>query len=199
MYLVGLFLGLFFGFHSNDEEVVEHFIIAENSEIELFGNSSFGGFSCESPVSQAENDVQLEYTVVENNIYFQNARILVPVSSFDCGVKKLTTDMQSLLHADEYPEIAIQLIMFRQTVDNSPMLNENSDQGSMVMDFMIAGKESRQETAVVRKWNEESFTLKGQVILDLNDFGIEPPKPLFGLMEVSNEVEVHFDLTLKKI
>ena len=200
MYLILIFVQLLNSFWSTSDLEVKKFVLQENSEINIIGKSSFGNFTCESKsLYDNQQQVELAYTVIENIFHFQHGTLIIPVNGFDCGVNKITSDMQTLLHEDQYPEIGISLLMYIRMIQGTPMLSDNEEQGKLVMMFEIAGKEKEEELTVDRVINDDGFSLSGNVKLKLSDYGLETPKPMFGLVEISDEVVIQFNLNFLKI
>lgn len=117
----------------------------------------------------------------------------IPVNNFKSTNRKMDEDFMELIKADEYPYIQItihvmnaQLISFVNDTVFYPEIN-----------VQLAGKSHSYRTSVqLRRCQDQSNHVFGEVHLNLDDFDLEPPLIFFGLVKVKKDVLINFALTL---
>lgn len=128
---------------------------------------------------------------------FSQADLSVDIASLDCGGRGINRDLFRILRASDYPSILIRL---RELTLISGAPWGSSPRGVMQakvlltllgctrsLCFLVQG--TREPEAVLRA--------RGCVVIYLSDFGIQPPRALFGTIRVRDAVRVTFDLRLR--
>lgn len=167
----------------------------EVSRLWIEGSSNVNTFDCvaneysgEAVVGQngtEESDQEDQEVTLE---------VVINVNGFDCGKRKMNSDMKKALKADSYPNITF-------SYSRAELLNSND-----VNQFIVEG-----DLTVAGVTREISFIAEGDVSengemrargskkIFMTDYGIEPPTGLLGLIKADDELTVHFDLTAKRI
>lgn len=132
---------------------------------------------------QGEGDVALQVTL--------------PIRSLECGKEKMNRDMYEALQANRHPNITYRLL-------DAEMLNEISNPDSV--GWMNIGARGLLTVAGVTDTTEmilqgqpigqSRFRIKGSFPLNMRDFNIKPPTALLGLIRASEELIVHFDVSV---
>jgi len=172
-----------FGFVTTTKTKVK---ILSKSEVTICGKSNVNSFQCKYNSNLLENEIIV--TSIKNNdtkVCLSNAKILIKSKGFDCGNKMITKDFKSILKADNYDNISIEL----------KELDLNNNCFLTKLDIEIAGK--RKEYTIPVTFNENTNNVKGNLKINIKDFNLKSPKKLFGLIEVNDNVEVNFNLFLQ--
>ncbi len=168
-------------------------IITEESSLEIFISTNVKDFHCELK-GYSGDEVLYERLDIVSGMFQLSGKLEVASADFDCHNRFMTSDFAKTLKADDYPLIAIRFI------DLLPMTNrDNPDvlQGSA--EITLAGVTNVYKIRCTSSDNGTTKHLNGSQALRLSDFGLVPPKKLFGALTVSDSVWVEFHLKLKSI
>lgn len=128
---------------------------------------------------------------VEGNLKVQNAsstEINFEVAVADIKSERGPTmdkKMHAALKKEEYPKVFF-------------VLEQIKNESILVGMLTIAGMEKSVEIAAEITVDEDIVKIKGERIIVLQDFGIEPPSAMFGQIIVGDEVTVKFDLLFEQ-
>ena len=174
---------LSFGFVATTKTKVK---ILSKSEVTITGKSNVNSFQCKYNSNFLENEITV--TSIKNNdakVSLSNAKILIKSKGFDCGNKMITKDFKTILKADDYDNIGIEL----------KELDLNNNCFLTKLDIEIAGKSK--EYIIPVNFNENTNNVKGNLKLNIKDFNLKSPKKMFGLIEVNDNVDINFNLFLE--
>lgn len=119
---------------------------------------------------------------------FRGAILVLNNKGFDCGNKGINQDFHDLLKSDQYPEILLEI--------NQVKLR-TKEFGVATICITMAGKQKYYDVPINIK-DEHIAQFQGELELNIQDFNLEPPKKLFGIIVVKDEIEINFDLKVKK-
>ncbi len=121
------------------------------------------------------------------------AKVVVPVSSFDCGKRRMNRDFYDALKAQNHPDI-------RYELDHAEVLRPaGPEDGAYALRatgrLTIAGAERRIELDVTgRRLPDGRYRVQGSRSLVMTDFGVDPPTALLGLIRADERIVVGFNL-----
>lgn len=145
-------------------------------------------FSYDLTETNLHNDVQLSGS--SDSGY---TSIVIPVRDFRCENKIAFNDFITLLKADKYPVLTINIpyrMMFQPYHSDSLILNN--------LTATIAGISKKYDIACrIENMNTDGCLLSGTLNIRLSDLDIVPPVKYFGLVKVKNEVIVKFGVHLR--
>ena len=123
----------------------------------------------------------------------------IPVKSFDCGRSRMNRDMYEALKSDKYDYITFEFENAR-SLERSPSVSESLfDDGYQPFQIdgvlNVAGVD-RNVTLLVRgrPEGEGRYRILGQKEISMQDFEIDPPTALRGLIRAHDDLTVFFDL-----
>lgn len=172
-----------FGFSQNS------FQFLPESQLTITGETNINEFLCAYNTSLIPNIKNIKFKGNTDEIHFENAILKLDNQGFDCGNKGINEDFQSLIKASEYPEIQLEL---RELLFKTPL------QAIALLRISIAGKQKDYRVPVIIEENPV-VQYAGKLNLDINDFELTPPKKLFGLIVVKEDVQINFKLIAKNI
>lgn len=184
--IIMLFCGAFTNAQSNPKEKTVK--VLPSSELTITGDTNINKFTCVFDTSFLKEPQTVSYSEKASVIDFSNARLRLPTKGFDCGSKPINKDFYELIKADKYPEIVLEL---------HKVTLKDATSGIANICILIAGKEKYYDVPVAIKTGEIA-EFKGSMELNINDFGLEPPKKLFGMIVVKDDIQINFDLRVKK-
>lgn len=181
LHIIAILILLSFGFSKNQSKVK----ITNKSEVTIKGKSNVNSFECKYNSEFIENDLHVSITRNNSKMLLEGAKIDIKSNGFDCAHKMITKDFKSILKAEEYPHIVInvrELIIVKENI-------------SAKLNIKIAGIEK--EYMVPVSYNQNNGNVKGQLKLNIKDFKLKSPKKLLGMVVVNDNVEISFNLFLQ--
>lgn len=186
----------FLSFMADSKQSVRKRIrIEDQSRLYLDGTSNVNAFTCD-----CEDRFEAQLIEAESgNGYsrFKDAGLALRVKSLNCKNRKIDTDLQKALMADQYPNIRVVLLDSWQSVNCADGSCDNwFDVQANVM-ITIARVSSKEFIrAKARMLGPNRFQLKGEKWLKMSAFGITPPEAMFGMIKVNDDISFHFDLVV---
>ncbi|MFN7044246.1 MAG: YceI family protein [Flavobacterium sp.] len=179
--IIAVFILLSFGFSKNQTQVK----ITNKSEVVIKGKSNVNSFECKYDSDFIQNDLQVSISRNNSKILLDGAKLAIKSTGFDCAHKMITKDFKTILKADEYPHIVI----------NVKEINTIKENISAKINVKIAGIEK--EYLVPITYNPSNGNVKGLLKLNIKDFKLKSPKKLLGMVVVNDHVEINFNLFLQ--
>jgi hypothetical protein len=123
------------------------------------------------------------------------SRIKIPVEEFKCTNKFVYKDFLTLLKAEMYPYLEIDIPAssgIKYNIDDSLILKG--------VTITFAGVSNQYDiNCKIEKGDNENQILEGSARIKLTDIDIAPPVRLFGLVKVKNEITINFEFCLKSV
>lgn len=153
-----------------------------------------------------QNDETANDSITIPEDYDFATQVRVPISSFDCGDPRMERDMFEALKSNAHPTIAYQLtavenIRAVREVQEDEQKDEQAVQADPVLRFMTRGElllagvtREIEMDVVVRRIDDERWSLIGRKQLKMSDFDVTPPSAFLGLIRAHDTVEVTFNL-----
>ncbi len=158
------------------------------SQLNITGDTNISAFECIFNTSYLKKEQVIQYTGTNSYLRFTDAVLTLDTKAFDCGNKRINKDFHDLIKSDEHPEIFLELYEIKIRSNNFAIAKAC---------ITIAGKQKTYELPVeIIEGNVSHF--KGKLKLNINDFGLEPPKKLFGMIVVKDDIEINFNLVVQK-
>jgi hypothetical protein len=179
--VIAVFILLSFGFSKNQTKVK----ITNKSEVIIKGKSNINSFECKYDSDFIQNDLQVSISKNNSKILLDGAKLAIKSTGFDCAHKMITKDFKTILKADEYPHIVI----------NVKEINTIKESISAKINVKIAGIDK--EYIVPITYNPNNGNVKGLLKLNIKDFKLKSPKKLLGMVVVNDNVEINFNLFLQ--
>jgi hypothetical protein len=119
--------------------------------------------------------------------------IIIPVEEFKCTNKYVYIDFLTLLKAEQYPYLEID-------IPNNSGITNNTDNSVILkgVTITVAGVSNQYDISckIEKGYNEDQF-LDGTARIKLTDLEIVPPVKFFGLVKVKNEITINFQFCIK--
>jgi polyisoprenoid-binding protein YceI len=166
--------------------------VQPDSRVWITGSSTIRRFTCRAKTVSGHVALRAEATR-ETILAGRNAAdapsLTVPFAQLDCGIGAMNRHLREAVQAVRYPNVSFRLDRYAATVAGEvPTVH-------LVGSLAIAGV----ERPIVLDARLAADTLgvmhvRGVYVVQLTDFGIEPPRRFGGLLTVRNRVAVHFDV-----
>lgn len=164
------------------------------STLQIEGTSTMHGFTCKTDKMEAYIDVDPAFRVkqlTEVAHPIVKTRVVVPVKSLKCGEGKMNDNMYSTLQADKNPTITYVLSTY--SLDGAA--TESAFGANTEGVLTIVGKDKTIAMPIkAQRLADGSAMATGKATLLMTDFGIKPPKFMFGALRVGNEIKVSFNI-----
>ncbi|MDR9416120.1 MAG: YceI family protein [Gracilimonas sp.] len=166
--------------------------LSNESKLSINGKSNVNDFRCQSEHELYRDPMNYTYHFEGDTINVDGVSLSLAISQFDCGKKAINRDFRSTLKYKEYP--FIEIVLNELTLDDQQDLIPTTAK----VTIRIAGQERKYEVPLTAfESRENSVLVGGKKVLRMTDFGLTPPAPMFGLIQVSDELEVEFDLIVQ--
>ncbi len=161
--------------------------ILPESQLSITGKTNINEFSCAFNTSLIPMAKNIKFKGNPEELHFENAILILDNKGFDCGNKAINKDFQTLIKSRKYPEIELEL---------RELLFETPQQAIALLRISIAGKQKDYRVPVIIKENPV-IQYAGKLNLDINDFELTPPKKIFGLIVVKDDIEINFNIIVE--
>lgn len=180
-------VGSFCAFKSPDFKTFKAFLTPE-SELIIKGHSNVNNFQCQYEITELSDSIKVSYSVADDVLSFSKAKLELKNLAFDCGNRGINRDFNKLLKTEEFPKIRIDLISAEKRIKDSDI--------TVMVDITICNISKSFEILVQVNKRNDDLIVCGTLPIDINDFQLEPPKKMLGLVKVSNEIEIDFSLAV---
>lgn len=167
----------------------------EKSKLWIEGSSNVNKFECQARSHSGFASVQQGPEITLRDAESENIEIkmTIEVKSFNCGQSRMNRDLNTALQSDRHPEIIFDYE--RSNVLSTNPGTPESYQLEVFGTLTVAGvsKEIRIEAEGIIE-SEDKLRVKGNKVIKMTDFSVEPPVAMLGLVRANDELNVHFDL-----
>lgn len=174
----------------NLEKSSKSVLITSQSDLHIKGSSNVTDFKCKYNIQNLDEPIRIHYERTNNVMRFENSMLVLENSGFDCGGKGINRDFHGLLQSDIFPRITLRLKEIKLNLNNKHLADAS-------VEIEIAGLTHtyQMETEFHR---EQNWHISGQLKLNIKDFQLKAPKKMLGLIVVSEEIEISFELVVKE-
>ncbi|PHN07325.1 YceI family protein [Flavilitoribacter nigricans] len=171
------------------------FIIDPSSQLRLEGVTNVNRFSCDC----SDNFPKDTYELIQDNrpfiINLRNTDFRLATNKLDCGRKGINNDLRKALKADSFPFIRIEVQTIRLPEGAGEISSTAWTEIPVKTQITIAGTRRPLHLSVEAKaLGDDYYQLRSRTEVAMSDFGIDPPRPMFGMIKVEDVITIHFDL-----
>lgn len=150
------------------------------------GSSIDGGVSI-SLVRDADGAIDLHATFVDGT---PKAEARIPIDSLDGSKRGMNGRMEKALKADKHD--TIEFVLREVKLADGPDAPDGELRGIAIGDLSMAGSTKTAEFDVTVSATDRNIRVDGAASLDMTDFGVEPPRAMFGALRTGEIVTVTF-------
>ena len=123
--------------------------------------------------------------------------LTIPVEALRCsGGRPMERDLVAALNAIQYPSIRIRFREVRGAVEHD--MDARTYRVTVATDISLAGFTRAVDTIVTaERLSPETFRITATVPLKMTEFGIQPPRALFGMIRAADQLTVSLTLVLE--
>lgn len=166
-------------------------LVKNNSEVSISGTSNVNSFICCYDIAKLETPIPVDFMYNGKNMIFKSTVLELENNSFDCGHKAINKDFKKLLKTETYPKIKLQLLGIQELEAHKEVYKAH------VKIYIADCAKTYYFPVTVTK--NEMYQVTGELNLNLQDFNLEAPKKMLGLIVVHDEITVNFNLYLKLV
>lgn len=194
LYTVVLLLLL--GLIGNAQEYGYHGVKIISSSIIIEGKTNINRFECYMDRPAVNDSILVKNIWSNNQIEFEGLHLQYSISDFECGIRAMNDDFQELLKASEEPFLYLDLNSILICPDNDSFEELNVDADVRIL---LAGVERKVKIEGGRVLNHSSahLTLRGRKGMCMTDFGIDPPTKMFGMVKVTDDIQIEFEIGME--
>jgi hypothetical protein len=172
--------------------------VRPDSRLWLEGSSNVRDWRCDATTLDAAIDVDggmLHAGAASSVARLRRVQVRVPTHALTCGRSQMDNIMYKALHVDDAPDC-------RQIVGRFEVVSTAGDANqSLVMQgtLRIAGRERIVRVPVeLEEQRDGTMRAQGALPILMTDYGITPPRALFGVLRTENRIVVKFDLLVDR-
>lgn len=204
--MTGLFINNFIwvailSLHLNDfvspSLIKEVWVVKSNSSLKIDGKTNINSFSCTID-SYGKNDTLICQKGNQSaELFAVSSTLIIPVDDFDCHHRIMTKDLQKTLKSDQFPYMLINFKHFSRLPSD---IRPHTEDFYSIAEITLAGSTKKFTIYFKAKSiQQNTIELVGQKIILFSDFHLKPPSKLGGTIKVRNELDVQFNLNLKRV
>ncbi|PWE00786.1 YceI family protein [Marinilabilia rubra] len=172
--------------------------LLQGQTIKLSGTDNSVGVSGTSSLHDWDMELK-EFEATAQLTTNEEGKSFIEKAAFSGDANNLSSDNSIMdnkahdaLDAEDHPEI-----LFKQK-GSAPMEVANGEQVTLKGTLSIAGEIKTVEVTVnYSLTHEKQLTINGESELNMTDFGMKPPKAMFGTIKTDDLVNVKFKMNLK--
>ena len=172
----------------------ELLVLQPQSRLWIDGTSTIRSFSCKADDVNAvveTNDLNAIPTLLSGDKGVKAVRVTVPAERMDCGNGTMNEHMRKALKVAESPTITFTLS------DYDVAKNADGITGTINGTLDLGGVKKSISFKANGRSEGGMLHIDGAYDLRMTDYGLKPPKLMFGRIKVGETVKVNFDLLLK--
>ncbi len=174
---------------AQQQEVSIQTVVLNESKLRINGTSNVTDFECKYANSFELDTLSHQLEISKDSILVSGDNLPLTIDSFDCGKRAINRDFKSTLKSKEYPNIDISLL---------EVFSENDIPTSASIAISLGGTTQKYLVSLTEEvMDDKVVSISGTQKLKLSDFNLEPPRALFGLIKVRDELVVTFELLVK--
>ncbi|MEP0984635.1 hypothetical protein [Ekhidna sp.] len=185
------------GSYTNVKEPASyHKVKITSSAILINGTTNVNRFQCGLDQPALNDSIVVKDIWSNQKLDFEGLRLVYKIKDFECGIRAMDSDFQELLKADTDPYLLLQLNSITLHAGNQSFEELNVD---AEVEIFMAGVEKTIEISGGKVYNHSSahLTLKGKKELFMSDFEIAPPTKFFGVVKVTDDIEIEFEISME--
>jgi len=130
----------------------------------------------------------------KDKIYISKNQLSIDVKNFTSENKMALRDFLTLIKSDAYPNLHVQL-NYIETVAGKD--KDRYTKGNAYVNITIAGVTKQYYIPVSSNQHGEDVFVDGGKKISIRDFGLEAPEVMYGLIKVSEWINIDFHLICK--
>jgi len=168
-----------------------------DSQVAIEGSSNLKAIRCVAASVRYPGSIQAEFDAERSVLRLHQGKILLDVAALDCGARVINQDMRETLKAEQFPQIAMDILSVQLPVGKS----------DLDLPWQTCKAETRVRMAGVTR--SEPFIFQGKRLgpgryrvtgsheIKLSNYCLEAPSAMMGLIKVDDCFLIQLDLTFQ--
>jgi hypothetical protein len=182
--------------HIREQRTV-NLLVHPDSQVAIEGSSNLKAIRCEAASVRFPSSLQADFDPQLALLRLHQGKILLDVAALDCGARVINQDMRETLKAEEFPQIAMDILSVQLP----------SGQTDLSQPWQTCKAETRVRMAGVTR--SEPFVFQGKRLgpghyrvtgsheIRLSNYCLEAPSAMMGLIKVDDCFLIQLDLTFQ--
>ncbi|WP_228526612.1 MULTISPECIES: hypothetical protein [unclassified Flavobacterium] len=149
-------------------------LVINKIKIEITGLSTVGKYNC-------SNTLSIKDTIYINSVKKNAFNTEIKMSSFDCGNKIMTKDLQGTVKVKQFPNSSVCITDVKPSGKNY----------KCKLNFFITDKILKYKDFILYNSDDK---IQGTLNLKFSDLELEPPVKMAGLIKVKDDIIINFSL-----
>lgn len=172
----------------SEKEYNAKIFFGSKSSLKIHCKTNINRFDCDFNLNKLSDSLMVSYSTNGSLLEFSKANLILPNVFFNCGGQGINKDFHTLLKTKEFPEIQLTLIRLN-------FLSKDLCTATAEIDIVICGIIKTYKIPITIN-SDHSINVEGKLPIDILDFSLEPPSKVLGMIKVSNEIEIEFNLNI---
>lgn len=170
--------------------------VMPESRITISGTTNISQFACYSHSEAPTGSFLLEETGPQGRaLRFHDADLQISVSSFDCGHRVKSRNMHQTLGVNKFPLINIQIIEAQNIHFNR---RTSTGTARILVAITLNGNTQNVLMPVSYQMRDlHNIVVETSTKMRMTDFGVIPPTPVLGLVQVNDEITIDLRLQVE--
>lgn len=138
--------------------------------------------------------ITMTATQNKNKIYTSKNQLSIEVKNFTSENKMALRDFMKLIKSDTYPNLHVQLNYIETLAGKE---KDRYNKGNASVNITIAGVTKQYQIPVSSNQQGEYISVDGGKKINIQDFGLQAPEVMYGLIKVSEWINIDFHLICK--
>jgi hypothetical protein len=180
------------GFSLNEPGEVK-FIVGEETDMSISGSTSVSSFQCKGSYLQTSDTLSLKFMKDSLIFLIGNGRLIFRLNDIECGDTYSNNQLKRTLKGDQYPFIIVDLLSVHPVSENW-LLN------TITVRIELAGNIKIEKIPVeFNEIRDGSVSFSGEHSIQMSTYDLVPPKPMMGLIEVNDRLDISFNLWVRPL
>lgn len=170
--------------------------ILPDSKIILTGKSNLSGFKCSC--GSIVNEIEININRTPSVAVFNNAKLNICSACMECGNTLYNYNLKKCLQVDRYPTIGIELVYVQ--VPHPEDLKNCNQWFDVYTNTLVTIKDQtllQEVKGKAMKTVDGKIRIKGNHVLKMSSYQIDPPVLMFGMVKVDNEITISIELNIE--
>ncbi len=164
--------------------------LQKTSSLTILGSTNLSSFALKVGAAKLESQkFKLKATIFQNKIIAGENELSIAVNNFSSDNKMALRDFKKLMKSEVYPYMKVQLISLEQQPD---VCSISTGCAMATVSITITGVTKQYAFPINYHIIDGMYNVSGEKKISICDFGLTPPVEMFGLIRVSEWIDIKF-------
>ena len=184
-----LLVSILFGFEQS-EQINYRLKVGEGTSLKISGSTSISEFNCQTYYVPVEDTLLVTFSADSGNFRINNGKIIFRIREIECGDAYSNRQLINTLNGRRYPFILVEL--------QSIFPGNSWRKSKAEINIEMAGVQRKSAVDLLLSGvRDQSLYFRGSKYYRMSSFELKPPKPMMGLVQVNDSLNIEFELWLE--